>query len=289
MSLFILLAPSVAFRGAALGACSPTAVTALVPCGRAAVARMDGRGGRGEESRDAANAAAALERAQERAKGYNADRRRAGRKDIPPQTYNILFSLIIVLTLKDLAANEAVASWLAEGGPPPPVGALGAPALLIAYAIFQLAFSFGTGAARDPLRLAVTKLRVTEPPFSSALNAETRDGRYACASCGATLFDSRAKFDSGSGWPAFWRTYDGRVTYERELLGGRMEVCCERCGAHLGHVFSDGPAATPEDVVPPTDPGGAQAVFELNDPTVRPRFCVNGAALAFEPTADETS
>jgi len=243
---------------------------------RATVSRLD------ESSREAAEAG--LKRAQERMKSYNQDRQKEGKPMFPPITYNVLYTAIVVLTAKDVASNDVVKDWVSSGAPlnAAPIQALGGPGLLVAYALFQLLFSFGAGQSA-PFRLAVTKLGVTEPPFSSPLNDETRDGAYFCSSCGAKLFDSAAKYDSGSGWPSFWRTAGGGVEYRREALGGRMEIKCSNCGSHLGHVFSDGPAVAPvDDPVPATDPGGPEAAFVLNDPTVRPRFCVNGAALKFE-------
>jgi len=232
----------------------------------------------------------ALERAAQRTKDYNREKAKQGPL-INPQTYNVAYTAIILVSLNDLRKNEAVGVWLADGAAldAVPYRALGATALLSAYALFQLLFSFGTGTS-TPFRLAVTKLKVTEPPFSSALNDETRAGDYLCSSCGAKLFDSSAKFDSGSGWPAFWRTHDGGLRYEKELLGGRMEVKCAKCAGHLGHVFSDGPDVGEGDVVPANDPGGAEAAFALSDATVHPRFCVNGAALEFrvrEESAEE--
>ena len=225
----------------------------------------------------------ALERFRARSREYNQDKLAAGKKEIPPATYNVLFSAIILLTLKDAVQDEVVTSWVTSGAPleAAPVGAIGAPLALISYALFQLAFSFGTGQT-SPFRNAVLKLGITEPAFSSPLNDESRDGGYACAGCGAVLFDSSAKYDSGSGWPAFWRTADGGVVYEKELLGGRMEIKCAACGGHLGHVFSDGPRVAPGDARPSSDPGGPEATFALNDRSVHPRFCVNGAALRFE-------
>ncbi|EOD21620.1 methionine-R-sulfoxide reductase [Emiliania huxleyi CCMP1516] len=141
-------------------------------------------------------------------------------------------------------------------------------------------------ATRSPLRLAVLRLGLTEPAWTSPLNFGVRDGAFACAGCSAILFDSSAKFDSGTGWPSFWRTAaESAVGYREEYAGGgyldggsvrsATEVHCEACGGHLGHVFLDGPAiedTAPALAVPPSDPrAGAR----------RPRFCVNGAALRF--------
>jgi peptide-methionine (R)-S-oxide reductase len=102
----------------------------------------------------------------------------------------------------------------------------------------------------------------TERAGTSALNTEKRKGVYRCAGCGAELFDSATKYESGSGWPSFYAPRTGAVetTLDRSLMMTRTEAHCAKCGGHLGHVFPDGPEPTGE------------------------RFCMNGAALAFEPT-----
>ena len=86
----------------------------------------------------------------------------------------------------------------------------------------------------------------TEAPFSGTLLHEKREGMYQCAACGADLFASDAKFDSGSGWPSFDQAIAGSVNYIRDKSYGmeRTEVQCARCGSHLGHVFDDGPTET---------------------------------------------
>ena len=102
----------------------------------------------------------------------------------------------------------------------------------------------------------------TERPFSHPLNSEKRSGIYECAACGAMLFTSGAKFDSGSGWPSFTQPADTNSVRERvdETHGMiRTEILCGSCHGHLGHVFNDGPAPT-----------GL-------------RYCVNGGALSFKP------
>jgi peptide-methionine (R)-S-oxide reductase len=101
----------------------------------------------------------------------------------------------------------------------------------------------------------------TERRFSSPLNAEKRAGTYVCAACGAPLFKSSMKFDSGTGWPSFYTAIPGALEtkIDRKLFAPRTEYHCARCGGHQGHVFDDGPAPTGQ------------------------RWCNNGVALKFVP------
>ena len=113
----------------------------------------------------------------------------------------------------------------------------------------------------SPLAYRVLRKEYTEPPFSSPLNNEKRRGNFTCAGCGQKLFNALTKYDSGTGWPSFWRPIRGAVGTKADygLHLPRTEVHCSRCGGHLGHVFDDGP-----------------------EPTGK-RYCMNGAALKFEP------
>ncbi len=110
-------------------------------------------------------------------------------------------------------------------------------------------------------RFAVLFKEDTESPFSSPLDKEKRKGTFICAACFLPLFESKTKYDSGTGWPSFWVPIEGRVATKVDywLLYPRTEYHCARCGGHQGHVFKDGP--------PPTGK----------------RWCNNGLALQFVP------
>jgi peptide-methionine (R)-S-oxide reductase len=112
-----------------------------------------------------------------------------------------------------------------------------------------------------PEQFHVLREHGTERAGTSPLNWEKRDGTFSCAACGQPLFSSDTKFESGTGWPSFFRPIEGAVgtTEDRSYGMRRIEVHCARCGGHLGHVFPDGPKPTGE------------------------RYCMNGVALAFEP------
>ena len=135
----------------------------------------------------------------------------------------------------------------------------------------------------NPLRLAVLKMKFTELKFTSPLNYEKRPGTYNCAACDQPLFDSTGKYDSGSGWPAFWKTTAAKKVAYKQEWDGRIEVQCGNCKGHLGHVFPDGPMrmdlskndleSIPEDDLKTSNAG--------NEYTRLPRYCVNGASLKF--------
>lgn len=133
----------------------------------------------------------------------------------------------------------------------------------------------------NPLRLAVLKLGLTEPAWTSPWNYQKQKGTFVCAYCGKDLFESNAKYDSGSGWPSFWRTISDNSVALKMEWDGRMECTCQRCKCHLGHVFLDGPtrSSMPKDLVESTPKTDARV---LNSATRLPRYCINGAALRFE-------
>ncbi|WP_439534278.1 peptide-methionine (R)-S-oxide reductase MsrB [Polymorphobacter sp.] len=113
----------------------------------------------------------------------------------------------------------------------------------------------------SPAAYQVLRHEDTERPFTSPLNKEKRAGTFVCAGCDLPLFNSSTKFESGTGWPSFWKPLDNAIgtTTDTSMFMTRTEVHCRRCGSHLGHVFDDGPRPT-----------GL-------------RYCMNGLALKFIP------
>jgi peptide-methionine (R)-S-oxide reductase len=130
-----------------------------------------------------------------------------------------------------------------------------------------------------------TKLGMTEPAWMSPWNYQNKQGTFTCAFCGQELFDSNGKYNSGSGWPSFWRTKkDGSVALKREW-DGRVECQCSKCCGHLGHVFMDGPSKTTldEDLVQTIPEGDLKSP---SNPSRLPRYCINGASLRFDGKKD---
>ena len=128
---------------------------------------------------------------------------------------------------------------------------------------FEVALSEAQWRKRlTPQQFAVLRQESTERPGSSPLNKEKRKGTYVCAGCAQPLYSSATKFESGTGWPSFWKPLPGAVGTKPDntlFFIKRTEVHCSRCGGHLGHVFDDGPKPT-----------GL-------------RYCMNGDAMKFRP------
>jgi peptide-methionine (R)-S-oxide reductase len=119
-----------------------------------------------------------------------------------------------------------------------------------------------------PERYAVLRQKGTEPAWSGELLHVDGSGTFVCAGCGAPLFSSDTKFESGTGWPSFYQAVaDGTIEEHVDRTFGmrRTEITCARCGGHLGHVFPDGPAPTGQ------------------------RYCVNSLSLEYEPDSEEKS
>lgn len=142
--------------------------------------------------------------------------------------------------------------------------ALGSRAVAATSGVFEVEHSEAEWRARlTPAQYRVLREHGTERAGSSPLNHEKRKGIFACAGCDLPLFSSDTKFESGTGWPSFYKPLENAIatSKDRSFFMTRIEVHCRRCGGHLGHVFDDGP--------PPTGL----------------RYCMNGVALKFVPDA----
>jgi peptide-methionine (R)-S-oxide reductase len=118
-----------------------------------------------------------------------------------------------------------------------------------------------------PEQYRILRQKGTELPFRGKLLHNKENGTYVCAACGAELFSSDTKFESGTGWPSFWSANKQNVGTKTDLSYGmhRVEVLCKKCGGHLGHVFDDGPKPTGK------------------------RFCINSTALDFKKRKKSSS
>lgn len=159
-------------------------------------------------------------------------------------------------------SRRSALAWLGAGAAYPVLAACGSESAL-ARGNFPVTRTEAQWRRRlTPMQYRVLREAATERPFSSPLNNEHRRGTYHCVGCGNALFSSAHKYDSGTGWPSFWRAIDnGAVGYSTDYLLGypRTEEHCADCGGHLGHRFNDGPQPTGH------------------------RHCINGVVLDFRP------
>ncbi|MFM5931982.1 MAG: peptide-methionine (R)-S-oxide reductase MsrB [Novosphingobium sp.] len=156
-------------------------------------------------------------------------------------------------------SRRRLIGWLAAGAAIPLVAGCGSDAQAKGYPV---AFSEAEWRKRlTPAQFYILRQKGTERPGSSPLEKEHRKGTFVCAADGNPLYASATKFDSGTGWPSFWKPLPGaiRTSTDWEVGYPRTEVHCARCGGHLGHVFDDGPKPTGK------------------------RYCMNGAAMLFRP------
>jgi peptide-methionine (R)-S-oxide reductase len=157
-------------------------------------------------------------------------------------------------------SRRRVLSWLAASAALPVIAACGSGQA--EAKTFPVRYSEAEWRKRlTPAQFRILRAKGTERPGSSPLNGEKRKGTFVCAGCRHPLYSSATKFESGTGWPSFWRPLPGGIgtSTDYDIGVARTEVHCARCGGHLGHVFDDGPRPT-----------GL-------------RYCMNGDAMLFQP------
>ncbi|KHK92288.1 peptide-methionine (R)-S-oxide reductase MsrB [Novosphingobium malaysiense] len=160
----------------------------------------------------------------------------------------------------DTASRRKILAWIGAGAALPVLSACGSgDAQAKTYPVRYSKAEWRRRLTSEQFR--ILREAGTERPYSSPLNDEHRSGTFVCAADGHPLYSSKTKYDSGTGWPSFWKPLPGAIGTSTDYKLGypRTEVHCARCGGHLGHVFDDGP--------PPTGK----------------RYCMNGAAMKFKP------